>query len=53
MSGIAERIPGSTFQVLPGTPHQATLEQPELVADALDAFLPTTGECSCRILSAE
>lgn len=40
MSGIAERIPGSTFQVLPGTPHQQTLEQPELVAEALDKFLP-------------
>ncbi|WP_460730188.1 alpha/beta hydrolase [Nocardia heshunensis] len=40
MSGIADRIPGSTFQLLPDTPHQQTLEQPDLVADALDAFLP-------------
>jgi 3-oxoadipate enol-lactonase len=40
MSGVAERIPGSTYQVLPGTPHMQTLEQPELVADALDHFLP-------------
>ncbi|QKG21223.1 alpha/beta fold hydrolase [Actinomadura verrucosospora] len=40
MSGIAERIPGSTYQVLPGTPHMQTLEKPELVADALDRFLP-------------
>ncbi|WP_160573537.1 alpha/beta fold hydrolase [Actinomadura physcomitrii] len=40
MSGVAERIPGSAYQVLPGTPHMQTLEQPELVADALDRFLP-------------
>ncbi|MDL4815832.1 alpha/beta fold hydrolase [Actinomadura opuntiae] len=40
MSGVAERIPGSTYQVLPGTPHMQTLEQPALVADALDRFLP-------------
>ncbi|TYK46297.1 alpha/beta fold hydrolase [Actinomadura decatromicini] len=40
MSGIAERIPGSTYRELPGTPHMQTLEQPELVAEALDEFLP-------------
>jgi 3-oxoadipate enol-lactonase len=40
MSGVAERIPGSTYEVLPGTPHMQTLEQPGLVADALDRFLP-------------
>ncbi|GAA2126627.1 alpha/beta fold hydrolase [Actinomadura napierensis] len=40
MSGVAERIPGSTYQVLPGTPHMQTLERPDLVADALDRFLP-------------
>jgi 3-oxoadipate enol-lactonase len=40
MSGIAKAIPGSTYVELPGTPHMQTLEQPGLVADALDAFLP-------------
>ncbi|KAB2380975.1 alpha/beta fold hydrolase [Actinomadura montaniterrae] len=40
MSGVAERIPGSTYEVLPGTPHMQTLEQPGLVADAIDRFLP-------------
>ncbi|MFC4052333.1 alpha/beta fold hydrolase [Actinomadura syzygii] len=40
MSGIAERIPSSTYRELPGTPHMQTLEQPELVAEALDEFLP-------------
>ncbi|TYB38823.1 alpha/beta fold hydrolase [Actinomadura chibensis] len=40
MSGIAERIPGSTYRELPGTPHMQTLEQPDLVAEALDEFLP-------------
>jgi 3-oxoadipate enol-lactonase len=38
MRGIATRIPGSRFQVLPGTPHMQTLEQPGLVADALTEF---------------
>jgi 3-oxoadipate enol-lactonase len=40
MAGIAQRIPGARFQVLPGTPHMQTLERPGLVAEALDAFLP-------------
>ncbi|MBO2449613.1 alpha/beta fold hydrolase [Actinomadura barringtoniae] len=40
MSGIAKAIPGSTYVELPGTPHMQTLEQPGLVADALDTFLP-------------
>ncbi|WP_433473421.1 alpha/beta fold hydrolase [Spirillospora sp. CA-142024] len=40
MSGIAERIPGSTYRELPGTPHMQTLERPDLVAGALDEFLP-------------
>ncbi|MGI5420801.1 alpha/beta fold hydrolase [Actinomadura luteofluorescens] len=40
MSGIAERIPGSTYRELPGTPHMQTLERPDLVAAALDDFLP-------------
>ncbi|GAB3974597.1 hypothetical protein GCM10029978_056620 [Actinoallomurus acanthiterrae] len=44
MSAIAERIPGSTYVELPGTPHQQTLERPELVADALDDFLPTAAD---------
>jgi 3-oxoadipate enol-lactonase len=40
MKGIAERIPGSTYGELPGTPHMQTLSKPDLVADALDEFLP-------------
>jgi len=40
MGGIAKRIPGAIYQQLPGTPHMQTLEQPDLVADALDEFLP-------------
>lgn len=40
MRGIAERIPASTYQELPGTPHMQTLERPELVAAVLDGFLP-------------
>jgi 3-oxoadipate enol-lactonase len=37
---LDERTPGSTYEVLPGTPHMQTLERPELVAAALDRFLP-------------
>ncbi len=40
MAGIAKRIPGAIYQELPGTPHMQTLERPELVAEALDQFLP-------------
>jgi 3-oxoadipate enol-lactonase len=40
MAGIADRIPGATFRQLDGTPHMQTLEQPTLVARALDEFLP-------------
>jgi 3-oxoadipate enol-lactonase len=40
MRGIAARIPGSRYQELAGTPHMQTLEQPDLVAAALDEFLP-------------
>ncbi len=40
MSGIAKRIPGATYQELPGTPHMQTLEQPDLVAATLEQFLP-------------
>ena len=39
MGGIHERIPGSTFRRLPGTPHMQTLEQPQLVAQALGGWL--------------
>jgi 3-oxoadipate enol-lactonase len=42
MSGIAGRIPGSQFRVLPAIPHMQTLERPELAAAALDAFLPAS-----------
>jgi 3-oxoadipate enol-lactonase len=43
MSALAERVPGARYQVLPGTPHMQTLERPDLVAEALDAFLPAEG----------
>jgi 3-oxoadipate enol-lactonase len=41
MAGIAERIQGSTYEVLAGTPHMQTLERAELVIEALDRFLPS------------
>jgi 3-oxoadipate enol-lactonase len=40
MAGIAGRIPGAIYKELPGTPHMQTLERPELVAAALNEFLP-------------
>ena len=40
MRAIADRIPGSQYRELPATPHMQSLEQPELVAAALDEFLP-------------
>jgi 3-oxoadipate enol-lactonase len=40
MKGVAERLPGAVYRELPGTPHMQSLERPELVAEALDAFLP-------------
>ncbi|MGR6914419.1 alpha/beta fold hydrolase [[Actinomadura] parvosata] len=40
MKALAGRIPGATYQELPGTPHMMSLERPDLVAAALDAFLP-------------
>jgi len=43
MQGIAERILGSTYRELLGTPHMQTLSKPGLVAEALDAFLPLEG----------
>ena len=48
MDGIRRRIPGSSFIELPGTPHMQTLERPELVSDALDAFLPSAQEARQR-----
>jgi 3-oxoadipate enol-lactonase len=43
MAALAGRVPGATYQELPGTPHMQTLERPELVADALDTFLLGAG----------
>jgi 3-oxoadipate enol-lactonase len=40
MGGIADRIKGAVYQEMPGVPHMQTLECPELVAHALDGFLP-------------
>jgi 3-oxoadipate enol-lactonase len=40
MACIAGRVPGADYEVLPGTPHMQTLEHPELVARALNEFLP-------------
>lgn len=40
MTALAKRIPSATYEELPGTPHMQTLERPELVAEALDSFLP-------------
>jgi 3-oxoadipate enol-lactonase len=40
MGDIARRIPGAEYQELSATPHMQTLERPDAVAAALDAFLP-------------
>ncbi len=40
MRPLAQRIPNAVYRELPGAPHMLTLEQPKLVAEALDAFLP-------------
>ncbi|MFE3059033.1 alpha/beta fold hydrolase [Nocardia sp. NPDC059239] len=40
MKGVAARIPVAEYRELPGAPHMQTLEQPALVAAALDDFLP-------------
>jgi 3-oxoadipate enol-lactonase len=40
MAGIAKRVPGALYRQLPGAPHMQTLERPELVAAALDEFVP-------------
>jgi len=41
LRSLADGIPGAQFVELPGVPHLQTLERPELIAGALDAFLPT------------
>lgn len=41
MRAIADRLPNSTFQEVPGAPHMMTLETGDQVAAALGAFLPT------------
>jgi 3-oxoadipate enol-lactonase len=40
MTAVAERITGSSYRELPGIPHMQTLEQADVVADALGDFLP-------------
>lgn len=40
MSRISSDIPGALYAEMPGTPHMPTLEQPSLVVNALDGFLP-------------
>jgi 3-oxoadipate enol-lactonase len=40
MRGIAGRIPRSIYRELPGTPHMQSLERADLVAAALDDFVP-------------
>jgi 3-oxoadipate enol-lactonase len=44
MIGIANRIPGAHYQELAATSHMQTLECPDLVADALNQFLPAQGQ---------
>ncbi|HEU5036654.1 MAG TPA: alpha/beta fold hydrolase [Nocardioides sp.] len=39
MSRIANDIPGARYAEMPGTPHMPTLEQPDLVVNALEDFL--------------
>ncbi len=40
MARIASDIPSARYAEMPGTPHMPTLEQPSLVVNALDEFLP-------------
>jgi 3-oxoadipate enol-lactonase len=40
MTRLAQNITGSMYVELVGAPHMPTLETPQLVQDALDAFLP-------------
>ena len=44
MSAIAQGIDGAEYRELPGTPHMMSLERPELVSQALGAFLPAGGD---------
>ena len=39
VKAIADRIPGSRFQVMPGGPHMLFIEQPEATARTVGAFL--------------
>ena len=48
MARIAERMPGAAYRELPETPHMQTLERPELVAEALDEFLPAEADTGRR-----
>ena len=41
MKAIADRIPGSRYQIMPGGPHMLFIEQPEETARAVGAFLKT------------
>ncbi|MGN6250278.1 MAG: alpha/beta fold hydrolase [Marmoricola sp.] len=53
MSRIASDIPGAAYAEMAGTPHMPTLEQPQLVVDALNAFLPRhedTGAASADLV---
>jgi pimeloyl-ACP methyl ester carboxylesterase len=40
LRSLADGIPDGRFVELPGVPHLQTLERPELIAAALDGFLP-------------
>ena len=40
MAGIAREIPSARYAEMPATPHMPTLEQPSLVVQELDGFLP-------------
>lgn len=40
MVRITNDIPRARYAEMPGAPHMPTLEQPSLVVDALDEFLP-------------
>ena len=44
MSAIAQGVDGAEYRELPGTPHMMSLERPELVSQALGAFLPAGGD---------
>jgi 3-oxoadipate enol-lactonase len=45
MARIASGIAGARYAEMPGTPHMPTLEQPSLVVEALDGFLPRDPRC--------